>query len=103
MALVLTVAAILAVVVGLIHLTAKANVRSIKANPDPYPFNVLSREPSGEDVFIDRPDSTRLRARVNGNGPAIVFLHGYSGSLLEWNLIWQLLHNTGHRLVRVNK
>jgi len=99
MTLALTVAATLAVVVGLIHLTAKAKVRRIKANPDPYPFNVLSREPSGEEVFINRPDSTRLRARVNGNGPAVIFLHGYSGSLLEWNIIWQLLRNTGHRLI----
>ena len=43
------VAAILAVVAGLIHLMAKVNVRRIRANPDPYPFNVLSREPSGEE------------------------------------------------------
>lgn len=99
MTLALTVAAILAVVAGLIHLMAKANVRRIKANPDPYPFNVLSREPSGEDVFIHRPDRTRLRARVHGNGQTVVFLHGYGASLLEWNVIWQLLHNTGHRLI----
>ena len=44
MTLALTVAATLAVVVGLIHLTAKAKVRRIKANPDPYLFNVLSRD-----------------------------------------------------------
>ncbi len=99
MALTLAGATTLAVIAGLIHLMAKVNVHRIRANPDPYPFNVLSREPSGEEVFIDRPDGTRLRTIVHGNGPPVVLLHGYGVSLLEWNIIWQLLRNTGYRLI----
>ena len=93
------VATTLAVIAGLIHLMAKVNVHGIRANPDPYPFNVLSREPSGEELFLDRPDGTRLRTMVHGNGPHVVLLHGYGVSLLEWNIIWQLLRDTGYRLI----
>ena len=99
MALALAGATTLAVIAGLIPLMAKVNVHRIRANPDPYPFNVLSREPSGEELLLDRPDGTRLRTIVHGNGPPVVLLHGYGVSLLEWNIIWQLLRNTGSRLI----
>ena len=79
--------------VGMAHLAARANVRRIKRNPDPYPLDVLSREPDGEELMIDRPDGTRIRALVAGDGPTIVFAHGYGATLLEWNSIWNLLRN----------
>ena len=42
-----------------------------KNNPDPYPLDVLRREPDGEEVMIERPDGTRIRAIVAGYGPTI--------------------------------
>jgi pimeloyl-ACP methyl ester carboxylesterase len=83
---------------GLLHLAARANVRRIKNNPDPYPLDVLSREPDGEEVMIERPDGTRIRAIAAGDGPPIVFAHGYGATLLEWNIIWNLLRNE-YRLI----
>ena len=99
MMLVVTVVS-LAVVAGLIDAVARVNVRRMKANPDPYPISVLSREPDGDAVFIDRPDGSRLRAKVHGgDGPTVVFVHGFTGSLLEWNVIWPLLQSAGYHLI----
>src|SRR5262245_56967318 len=84
--------------VGLAHLAARANVRRIKNNPDPYPFDVLSREPEGEEVMIERPDGTLIRAITVGSGSPIVFAHGYGASVQEWNVIWSLLRND-YRLI----
>jgi pimeloyl-ACP methyl ester carboxylesterase len=78
---------------GLLHLAARANVRRIKNNPDPYPLDVLTHEPEGEEVIIERPDGTLIRAMSAGSGPPIVFAHGYGASVQEWNLIWSLLRN----------
>jgi non-heme chloroperoxidase len=100
MTTVLTAVATGAVLAGLVHALARAHVRKIRANPDPYPVAVLSQEPDGDDRFIGRPDGTRLRARVRGgHGPTIVFVHGFTGSVLAWNVIWPLLHEGGYRLI----
>src|SRR5438093_444514 len=84
--------------VGLVHLAARANARRIKNNPDPYTIDVLSREPDGEEMMIERPDGTRIRAIAAGDGPPIVFAHGYGATLQEWNVIWSLLGNE-YRLI----
>jgi pimeloyl-ACP methyl ester carboxylesterase len=84
--------------VGLIHVAARANVRRIKNNPDPYTLDVLSREPDGAEIMIERPDGTRIRAIAAGDGPTIVFAHGYGATLQEWNVIWSLLGNE-YRLI----
>jgi pimeloyl-ACP methyl ester carboxylesterase len=83
---------------GLLHLAARANVRWIKNNPDLYPLDVLSHEPDGDEVTIERPDGTRIRAIAAGDGPPVVFSHGYGATLLEWNIIWSLLRKE-YRLI----
>lgn len=83
---------------GLVHLAARANVARIRANPDPNTVDELIREPAGVETWIMRPDGTRLRALVAGDGPAIVFAHGYGVTLAEWNLVWSAL-GAGYRLI----
>ena len=43
-----TTIGIAAALAGLVHLAARANVRRIKHNPDPFPDDLLRREPEGQ-------------------------------------------------------
>jgi non-heme chloroperoxidase len=88
----------LAGLVGAVHWQARRMAVQITANPDPYTLDELLRVPSGEQVFIERPDGTRLRAIVAGKGRTVVFAHGYGTDLSEWNVIWERLRGT-HRLI----
>lgn len=84
---------------GLLWLAAEATVRSIERNPDPVPRDVLASEPAGETHIVTRPDGTRLRALVAGDGPPVVLAHGYGVTLLEWNLVWEKLIERGRRVI----
>ena len=80
-------------------LTARAMAARIRRNPDPIPYDRLVREPEGEEVWVARPDGTRLRAVVAGEGPPVVLAHGYGVSLLEWNIVQPALVEAGHRVI----
>lgn len=91
--------AILLGVAGLVHLGAKAAARAIANRPDSYSYEQLRAEPPGETVFIQRPDGTRLRAMVQGNGPTVVMAHGFCITLIEWNILWAALLKNGYRVI----
>jgi pimeloyl-ACP methyl ester carboxylesterase len=74
-------------------------VARIERNPDPFPRELLAREPDGDEVLINRPDGTVLRALVAGEGPPVVLAHGYGVSLLEWNIVWAALVAGGYRVI----
>lgn len=78
---------------------ARALVGRIEQNPDPFPRERLVAEPAGEQVLITRPDGTVLRALVAGQGPPVVLVHGYTGRILEWNVVWEALQARGFRLI----
>lgn len=86
-------------VLGLLHLAAKSKAARLRSMPDRYPLDVLSREPEGEEMWLERPDGTRIRVVSRGEGSTVVLAHGYGASILEWNVIWDLLVPTGARLV----
>lgn len=71
----------------------------IDANPDPYPRDLLSREPRGDVDVIPRPDGTVLRAVSAGSGRPVVLAHGFGVTLQEWNLVWDRLIGLGHRVI----
>jgi non-heme chloroperoxidase len=77
----------------------RARVAWIGRNPDPYPRERLLAEPTGEEVVISRPDGTVLRALVAGEGPPVVFVHGYTARVLEWNVVWDELLARGFRVI----
>ena len=91
--------ALLAGTAGLVHLGVKAAARAIQNRPDSYTYEQLRAEPGGETVFIQRPDGTSLRARVQGNGPTVVLAHGFCITLIEWNILWDLLLKAGYRVI----
>ncbi|WP_461086903.1 alpha/beta fold hydrolase, partial [Streptomyces deserti] len=78
---------------------ARVTAGWIERRPDPVPYELLRREPEGEEVFLSRPDGTLLRAIVAGDGPPVVLAHGYGVSLLEWNLVQATLVANGHRVI----
>ena len=78
---------------------ARAAVAVIEHNPDPFPRDQLAREPEGEQVLIDRPDGTVIRAVVAGEGPTVVLANGYGLPLAEWNIVWDKLLDRGHRVI----
>ncbi len=78
---------------------ARSVVARIENNPDPYPRERIATEQFGERHFINRPDGTVLRAITAGTGPAVVFAHGYGGTLGEWNIVWDQLVARGYRLI----
>lgn len=78
---------------------ARALVTRIERNPDPFPRERLLSEPQGDETLIARPDGTVLRALVAGQGPPVVFAHGYTARILEWNLVWEELQARGFRVI----
>ncbi len=78
--------------------TQKA-IQRIEANPDPYPRERLVREPEGDEVFINRPDGTVIRALSMGSGPTVVLAHGFGVTALEWNIVWDTLVELGYRVI----
>ena len=78
---------------------ARALVARIERNPDPFPRERLLAEPEGQEILITRPDGTVLRALVAGQGPPIVFVHGYTAAIAEWNFVWDKLAAKGFRVI----
>jgi non-heme chloroperoxidase len=71
----------------------------LKAQPDPYSLEALSKEPDGAEEFIPSVDGARLRAVSKGSGTPVVLIHGLSCSLLEWNVLWPMLVDAGYRVI----
>ncbi|OBK49590.1 alpha/beta fold hydrolase [Mycobacterium kubicae] len=78
---------------------ARALVAQIERNPDPFPPERLRVEPEGEEVRITRPDGTVLWALTAGQGPPVVLVHGYTASVVEWNIVWEELLSRGYRVI----
>ena len=78
---------------------ARAAVARIERNPDPFPRDLLAREPERKEVLINRPDGTALRAMVAGQGPPVVLAHGGYMTLGQWNIVWDALVARGYRLI----
>lgn len=91
--------ALLIVLVVIIHLAARTRAEKLKALPSIYPLDVLSKEPRGEEVFITTHDGARIRALSSGQGPTVVLAHGFMATVLEWNVIWDLLLAAGYRVI----
>lgn len=82
---------------------ARAVVARIERNPDPFTRERLLAEPKGEEVLITRPDGTVLRALSAGQGPPVVFVHGYTARIFEWNFVWDELQAKGFRVIAVDQ
>jgi non-heme chloroperoxidase len=78
---------------------ARALVTRIEGNPDPFTREQLLAELQGEEAVIHRPDGTVLRALVAGEGPPVVFVHGYTANVDEWNFVWDKLVSKGFRVI----
>jgi non-heme chloroperoxidase len=86
-------------VTGLLWGGARAAVARIEQNPDPFTREQLIAEPEGEETLITRPDGTVLRALAAGQGPPVIFVHGYTASVAEWNFVWDELQAKGFRVI----
>lgn len=80
-------------------LGARRRAHAIRQGTDPFPYEVLSAEPRGERLTVERPDGTRIRVIVAGDGPTVVLAHGIYMSVIEWSALWDLLLARGYRLV----
>ncbi|MGO9158125.1 alpha/beta fold hydrolase [Mycobacterium sp.] len=78
---------------------ARALVARIDRNPDPFTRERLMAEPQGEEILISRSDGTLLRALVAGQGPPVIFVHGYTATIAEWNFVWDELVAKGFRVI----
>jgi non-heme chloroperoxidase len=78
---------------------ARWNLARLLSKPDPIDLETLRRDPPGETVWIDRPDGTRIRTVVDGDGPTVLLSHGYGMSLREWNVVMPRLVERGHRVI----
>ena len=77
----------------------RALVGWIQRNPNPYTLEELLAEPHGQQTSITRPDGTVLHALAAGQGPAVVFVHGYTANVNEWNFTWDTLASKGFRVI----
>lgn len=80
-------------------LAARRRAAAIRQGSDPYPYEMLSAEPRGETLTVERPDGTRIRAVVAGDGPTVVLAHGIYMSVIEWSVLWDILLARGYRVV----
>ena len=80
-------------------LAARRRAAAIRQGSDPYPYEMLSAEPRGETLTVERPDGTRIRAVVAGEGPTVVLAHGIYMSVIEWSVLWDMLLARGYRVV----
>lgn len=80
-------------------LAARRRAAAIRQGSDPYPYEMLSTEPRGETLTVERPDGTRIRAVVAGDGPTVVLAHGIYMSVIEWSVLWDMLLARGYRVV----
>lgn len=71
----------------------------IRAHPDRFADAELRCEPAGVTSWVDRPDGTRLRVVVAGEGPTVVLAHDFSVNLASWSLVWPRLLAGGRRVV----
>lgn len=80
-------------------LGARRRAHAIRQGSDPYPYEVVSTEPRGETLTVDRPDGTRIRVVTAGEGPTVVLAHGIYMSVIEWSVLWDMLLARGYRVV----
>ena len=80
-------------------LAARRRAAAIRQGSDPYPYEMLSAEPRGETLTVERPDGTRIRAVVAGEGPTVFLAHGIYMSVIEWSVLWDMLLARGYRVV----
>jgi len=64
-----------------------------------YTVEQLRQDPVGEETWLERPDGTRLRMRVSGAGPTVLLAHGFGLTMVEWNVIADMLLERGYRVV----
>jgi len=95
----LAVGAVAAAAAGAATLATRRKADHIRQSTDPYPLEQLSREPVGETSFVERPDGTRIRVVSAGTGPTVVFAHGIYMTVVEWNVVWDMLLERGYRVV----
>lgn len=86
-------------VVGVVWGLLALHVSRIKRNPDLFSFDVLSADPRGETLLVDRPDGGVVRVVVAGEGPTVVMAHGYGVSLREWNVVMDQLVDDGYKVM----
>ena len=95
----LAIGAVAAAAAGAATLATRRKADHIRQSTDPYPLEQLSREPVGETSFVERPDGTRIRVVSAGTGPTVVFAHGIYMTVVEWNVVWDMLLERGYRVV----
>lgn len=82
-----------------LHLIAMICAARIRRAPDRYSDDVLSQEPQGQTETIPGPDGNQIRTVTAGEGPTVVLAHGFSITLQEWNVVFDLLVKKGYRVI----
>ena len=95
----LVITALAAAAAGAATVAARRRAAAIQRGQDPYPYEQLSTEPQGETLMVERPDGTRIRVVSAGSGPTVVFAHGIYMTVIEWNVVWDMLLARGYRVV----
>ncbi|MFM9049889.1 MAG: alpha/beta fold hydrolase [Actinomycetota bacterium] len=95
----LAVGAVAAAAAGAAALATRRKAEHIRQSSDPYPLEQLEVEPQGATSYVERPDGTRIRVVSAGSGPTVVFAHGIYMTVIEWNVVWDMLLARGYRVV----
>jgi non-heme chloroperoxidase len=82
-----------------VHVAARRSADKIKALPNPYPLETLKQPLTGEEKTLTRSDGTKIWTIAKGQGPTVVFAHGYGVHSDEWNVIWDMLQGAGYRTI----
>ena len=87
------------VIVIAVHYFATQNARRLQTLHDLYPYEELSKDPDGDEVYIDREDGTKIRAIAAGDGSTVILAHGYGISLVSWTVLFNRLVQEGYRVI----
>jgi pimeloyl-ACP methyl ester carboxylesterase len=84
----------------LAYFAIQSSYAKLQANPDPYPFEVVSQPLKGTQEIVSNDDGTKLYTLSMGNGTKTVLLaHGYGISMNEWNIIADKLLALGYKVI----
>ncbi len=85
--------------VAIIFVFVQYKVYQINHAPEEYSYEILSAQPTGDELFITTTDGTKIRTLSAGVGDTVVLAHGFGGSIHDWNLIMPKLTKAGYHVI----
>lgn len=82
---------------------ADSELRKWEQNPDPTGGAPMVMPPDGEEIEVQASDGARLRGTAFGEGPVVLLIHGYTGTIGHYAPVAVRLVESGFRVIAVEQ